>query len=225
MANSIYTAPGVEAGQAILIEGELKYSRLREKVPNTNGDRPSKFPADVYRITLENPRLADVKKWGLKDNGGDTPLAKAVFTEGLNQAVYKTKDGALRWSFDSKGNVPQIIDLSSPTKDAGPADQILEKELATDQTVVVAFSVFFSKTFNRLGGSLDAVGIEDANHPKYFTSGSDYASLFGANQGTLKPKVSPETADDQTSDSTSTPEQTSTDASQIQFEDIFSDDE
>lgn len=216
---SIYDT--AKAGEAILIEGELKYSRLREKVPNTTGDRPSKFPADVYRITLENPRLADVKKWGLKDNGSNTALAKAVFTEGLTHAVYKTKDGKLRWSFDSKGNVPQIIDLSSSTKDSGPADQILEKELATDQTVVVAFSIFNSKAYNRVGGSLDAVGIEDANHPKYFAGGSDYTSLFGGTGGTLQPKVQPETQSETSSSEVQDATTTESSESQVQFDDLF----
>ena len=61
MANreSLYSL--ADKDDAVVLEGTLGYSQLREKHPA----RSSLIDADVYTIELVDPKLADTKKWGL----------------------------------------------------------------------------------------------------------------------------------------------------------------
>ena len=59
-----------QTGDQVILEGELVYSRLLERVESS-----SNFSSDpVWTITIANPRLADTKKYNLNSNGADTAL-------------------------------------------------------------------------------------------------------------------------------------------------------
>lgn len=182
MANreSLYSL--ADKDDAVVLEGTLGYSQLREKHPA----RSSLIDADVYTIELVDPKLADTKKWGLKDNGADTKLGQNILRDSSEMAhgTYVSKSGANKgkrvWSFDSKSKFPiTILDLK--TKDTAPANELLDKELAPGQPVLVRFSLYEYNFHGNTGlsGSLDFVAIEDAEDIKYYNGGStNFSSMF-----------------------------------------------
>lgn len=168
--------------QTVLLEGELKFSSLTKKINNNS----QYYPNDVYKVVISNPRLADVNKWGLQGNGADTELAKRLFDPEYSHSVYTTKAGDKEWSFETTSFPPRILDLK--TKDTAMVDEILDGELGNGQTVVLAFRVYQSKNNpNFIGGSLDYVGIEDANNIEYFQN-SSFTSMFGKPSGKINKK-------------------------------------
>lgn len=205
MANreSLYSLANKD--DAVVLEGTLGYSQLREKHPA----RSSLIDDDVYTIELVDPKLADTKKWGLKDNGADTELGKNILRQDVAHGTYMSKSGAnkgkLVWSFDSKSKFPVTI-LDLKTKDTAPANELLDKELAPGQPVLVRFSVYEYNFHGKTGlsGSLDFVAIEDAEHIKYYNGGaSNFSSMFdsGKTGSISKDLKSAPTSDSSSSDS------------------------
>lgn len=180
MANRESLYDLAEKDDAVVLEGTLGYSQLREKHPA----RSTLVDADVYTVELVDPKLADTKKWGLKDNGADTKLGQNILRDDVAHGTYTSKSGANKgkkvWSFDSKSKFPVTI-LDLKTKDTAPANELLDKELAPGQPVLIRFSTYEYNFHGKTGlsGSLDFVAIEDAEHIKYYNGGSsNFSSMF-----------------------------------------------
>ena len=180
-----------QTGDQVILEGELVYSRLLERVESS-----SNFSSDpVWTITIANPRLADTKKYNLNANGADTALGKNILrdssevTHGTYKSVKGQHAGETMWTFESKSpRSISILDLK--TMQSLPADQLLENELGSGQTVLIGFKVILSKTYNRNIGVLDFVGIQDANNIQYAGGNgiNSFSSMFaGGIKGSLQP--------------------------------------
>lgn len=180
-------------GDQVILEGTLVFSSLAKKIESN-----SKFDPEgtmVNTITVADPQLADPKKYSLKTNGGDTDLGKNILRDAseVTHGTYKSKSGQYQghtmWSFDSKSKLPVTI-LDEKTHQTLPAPELLEHELASGQKVLIGFSIYHSSKWGRNGGSLDFVGIEDAENIQYANGGgaSSFSNMFASGiKGNLKP--------------------------------------
>lgn len=186
----------VEPGERVVLEGTLGFSNLKEKA-----DSMSNFVNEpVYSIQLIDPQLAD-PKYGI-DNGANTKLGQNILREGITHGVYVSKSGQNEgkrvWSDESKSNRPvDIIDLA--THQEGPADKILDAELAGGQHVLVIYETFGFNYNGRKGvsGSFRAVAVDDIAKVQYRGGTTNYANLFGNSQGAKSAPAAPAPKADQ----------------------------
>lgn len=168
-----------KTGEKVLIEGTLVYGALREKRKPTRESKYDNNPR--FTITLADPKVL---------KGGDTELGKHILDDGITHGSYKSKSGKYAgktlWGFDSKSNFPPEIYTKKTGSEHMPADQFLENELASGQTVQVLFSIYYNKKWDQKAGSLDGVVIEDPEDIKYIGGGTDFSDFLGKPKGNLK---------------------------------------
>lgn len=147
---------GVNENDQALITGYIQYNALAEKQLSTRGmDRRER-----YCVTLSNPKILAK---------GSPALVKAL----PNSNYFYSKQGVPYCQFISVA--PQSPRIFGANSDA-PANGQLASEclrvsgspvnLTAGQQVYVLVQVFRSSTYNNLSVGLEAVKIEDLNHPK-----------------------------------------------------------
>lgn len=151
----------VQVGELVIVEGQVAMTSIIEPRPvNKNNSTMG------YWLKLVNPHIVDASR-------------------GQNLATYIQQS---RFNADAKGTV--WLDVVSKTRQNGETSPILfidkvtgtnvvpENNLASGQTVQVAFNSFMPKSQPRMGMGVEGVLLEDFAHIQYYEGGRNLRSIF-----------------------------------------------